>query len=61
MLPEKEFSKLFSRGTKLPQVDAIRDTCKVIDISGLKRVSQHIVKKAVENKVFAAFMLLEIG
>ena len=47
-----EFSKLYPRGTKLPQVDAIRDTHKVIDINGLKQINQHIVKKSVENKVF---------
>jgi predicted transposase YbfD/YdcC len=52
MIKSNEFSKLFPRGTKLPQVDAIRDTLKVIDIIGLKQINQHIVKKAVENKVF---------
>jgi len=52
MIKNNEFSKLFPRGTKLPQVDAIRDTLKVIDINGLKQINQHIVKKAVENKVF---------
>ncbi|MDR3600333.1 MAG: transposase [Desulfosporosinus sp.] len=52
MIKNNEFSKLFPRGTKLPQVDAIRDTLKVIDINGLKQISQHTVKKSVENKVF---------
>jgi len=52
MIKNHEFSKLFPRGTKLPQVDAIRDTLKVIDINGLKQINQHIVKKSVENKVF---------
>ena len=52
MIKNKEFSKLFPRGTKLPQVDAIRDTLKVIDINGLKQVNQHIVKKSVDNKAF---------
>ncbi|TGE31020.1 hypothetical protein [Desulfosporosinus sp. Sb-LF] len=51
MIKNNEFSKLFPRGTKLPQVDAIRDTLKVIDIDGLKQINLHIVKKAVENKV----------
>src|SRR6202158_2025054 len=45
-----EFSKLVPRGTKLAQVDAIRDTLKIIDMDGLKQINQHIVKKAVENK-----------
>ncbi|MDA8441877.1 MAG: hypothetical protein M0Z55_05825, partial [Peptococcaceae bacterium] len=52
MIKNHEFRPLFPRGTKLPQVDAIRDTLKVIDIDGLKQINQDIVKKAVENKVF---------
>ena len=51
MIKNNEFSKLFPRGTKLPQVD-VRDTLKVMDIDGLKQINQHIVKTAVENKVF---------
>ena len=47
-----EFSQLFPRGTKLTQIDAIRDTLKVMDNVGLKRINQHIVKTAVENKTF---------
>jgi len=52
MIQNHEFSKLFPRGTKLPSVDAIRDTHKVIDLDGLKHVNQQIVKTAVENKAF---------
>jgi len=52
MIKNHEFRQLFPRGTKLPQVDAIRDTLKVMDIDGLKQINQDIVKKAVENKVF---------
>ena len=36
MIKNNEFSKLFSRCTRLPLVDTIRDTLKVIDIEGLK-------------------------
>jgi predicted transposase YbfD/YdcC len=53
MLKENEFKKLFSKGTKLPKIDAIRDTLKVIDLNALKQINQHIVKKAVQNKTFA--------
>jgi len=42
MIKNHEFSKLFPRGTMLPQVDAIRDTLKVIDIDGLKQINQRI-------------------
>ena len=52
MIRNNEFSKLFPRGTRLPLVDTIRDTLKVIDIKGLKRINEYIIKKAVENKVF---------
>jgi hypothetical protein len=52
MIKNNEFSKLFPRGTRLPKVDAIRDTLKVIDINGLKQINQHIIKKADLNKVF---------
>ena len=52
MIKNNEFSKLFPRGTKLPQIDAIRDALKVIDLEGLKQINQDIIKKAVENKVF---------
>ena len=52
MIKNNEFSKLVPRGTKLPQVDAIRDTLKVMDINRLKQINDHIVKKAVENKIF---------
>ena len=52
MIKNREFSQLFPRGTKLPQIDAIRDTLKVMDIDGLKQVNQNIVKTAVKNKAF---------
>jgi hypothetical protein len=34
MIKNHEFSKLFPRGTKLPQVDAIQDTLKVMESMG---------------------------
>lgn len=43
----------FPEELKLPQIDAIRDTLKVIDINGLNQINYHIVKKSIENKVFA--------
>jgi len=52
MIKNHEFSQLFPRGTKLPQIDAIRDTLKVMDIEGLKQVNQQIVKTALQNKTF---------
>jgi len=52
MFKNHEFSQLFPRGTKLPQIDAIRDTLKVMDIDGLKQINQQIVKTALQNKTF---------
>ena len=36
---------LFPRGTRLPMVDTIKDTLKVIDIKGLKEINEYIIKK----------------
>jgi len=44
-----EFCEVFPKGTNLPQIDAIRDTLKVID-NGLKQINQHIVKKSGREK-----------
>ncbi len=52
MIKNNEFSKLIPRGTKLPQVDTIRETLKVIDINGLKQINDKIIKKSLKNKVF---------
>ena len=59
-LKNHEFSQLFPRGTKLPQIDAIRDALKVIDLEGLKQINQDIIKKAVENKVFENVLLMDM-
>ena len=52
LIKSNEFIKLFPRGTKLPQIDTIRDTLKVIGTEELKQIIEYIVKKAIENKVF---------
>jgi len=39
MIKNNQFIKLFSRGTKQPQVDTIRDTLKIIDINGLNQIN----------------------
>jgi len=52
MIKNHEFSQLFPRGKKLPQIDAIRDTLKVMDIDGLKQINQQILKTALQNKTF---------
>ena len=43
MIKNQRFKKLFTRGTKLPMVDTIRDTLKLIDTNGLKQINQSIV------------------
>lgn len=52
MLKEKELISAFPRGTKLAQVDTIRDTLKVISIHGLKVILHNVVATAVKNKAF---------
>jgi hypothetical protein len=52
LLKENEFVNIMARKTKLPKIDTIRDTVKVVEIAGLKAILQHTEKKAIENKVF---------
>jgi len=49
MLKENEFRKLFTRETKLPLVDTIRDTLKVIDLKGVSNINKSIIKKIVKS------------
>jgi len=48
-----EFKNLFAAGTKLPQVDSIRNTLKKIDLEGLRGINNFIVNKSIRNKVVA--------
>ncbi len=59
MIKNHEFRQLFPRGTKLPQVDAIRDTLKVIDIDGIKQIIVH-GGNAVEAVLYLIFMASNI-
>jgi len=52
MLKEDEFKNLFPRGTKLPRIDTIRDTLKIIDLNGFADINKSIVKKAIKNKTY---------
>ena len=45
MIKNNEFSKLFPSGIRLPLVDTIRDTFKVIDIKGLKQINCIVCQK----------------
>ncbi len=51
MIKGKEFNKVLSKGMRLPQIDAIRDALKVINLSKLREILIEIVHKARENKV----------
>jgi len=52
MLKENEFQNLFVKGTKLPGIDTIRDTLKVLNTDGLYNANKSIIKKAIQNKTF---------
>jgi hypothetical protein len=41
-----------ARNTKLPKIDTISGTVKVVEIEEQKAILQHTVNKAIENKVF---------
>jgi hypothetical protein len=45
MLEENEFANIITRKVKLPKIDTVRDTVKVVEIEGLKVILQHTVKK----------------
>lgn len=46
-----DFINIISRKMKLPQIDTIRDTLKVIDNQELYKMHSKIIKKAKRNKV----------
>lgn len=52
MIKNKEFNKLFPKSTKIPGIDTIRDTLKVIDLSSLRQMLDENIKKVIRNKVF---------
>ena len=54
MIQDDDFKHIVPRGMKLAKIDAIRDTLKVIEIEGLRRMLMHGVRKARGNKVFAS-------
>jgi len=52
MIKNIGFKKFLAKGCKLPVIDAIRDTLKVIEIEGLREILKGCTIKARENKVF---------
>jgi len=52
MLKEDELKNLLPKGTKVPQVDTMRDVVKLIDLIGLYNILKFIIRKAIKNKVF---------
>lgn len=47
-----DFINIISRKMKLPQIDTIRDTLKIIDNQGLYKMHSKIIKKSKRNKTF---------
>ena len=52
MIKNNEFKNVLPKGCKLPGIDSIRDTLKVIDISGIRNMLKNCIVKTRENKVF---------
>jgi hypothetical protein len=52
MIVSEEFKNILLKGMKLPKIDAIRDTLKVIDLSKLRDILYQGISKAREDKVF---------
>lgn len=47
-----DFRTIVSKKIELPQIDTIRDTLKVVDTMGLRKMNQQIIKRTKRNKVF---------
>jgi len=47
MLKEEEFKNILPKGTKVPQVDTMRDVVKLIDLIGLYNILRLIIRKAI--------------
>ena len=50
-LKSKDFKNIISKKMKLPQIDTIRHTLKVVDNQGLSKMHNNIIKKVKQNKV----------
>ena len=51
-LERNKYSKIFSKGTRMPKIDAIRDQLEKYDIVGLKEIHKDIVDTTIKNKVY---------
>ena len=53
MIKSNEFKNVIPKGCKLPGIDSIRDTLKVIDISSIRNMLKNCMVKTRKNKVRA--------
>ncbi|MEX1377843.1 MAG: hypothetical protein AB1Z23_10300, partial [Eubacteriales bacterium] len=51
MIKSGEFDNQFSSNGRIPKIDIIRSSLKMIDLDCLRRINNSIIKKAVRNKV----------
>ena len=51
MIKAGEFTEIYSRKGQVPQIDAIRNSLKSINLDALRQINQRIIKMAVRNKV----------
>ena len=52
MIKNTEFRNVLSKGSKLPGIDSIRNTLKVIDISCIRNMLENCIVKTRQNMVF---------
>lgn len=52
MIKNTDFKKISVKTCKLPGIDTIRDTLKVIETDGLREMLKCCITKTRENKVF---------
>jgi hypothetical protein len=52
LLKRNRFKKLLPKKTEMPYIDAVRRSLSDFDLDGMKDFHSHIVKNAIDNKVF---------
>jgi Transposase DDE domain len=52
LIKGKRFKNFFPKGSKLPRIDAIRDTMKAFELGSLNKMHENEVKTIYRNKVF---------
>ena len=50
MIKSGEFNNIYARKNRVPKIDAIRNSLKLINLNALRLINDKIIKQAVRNK-----------